>query len=146
MDNKVVQETKAPSSVEELLSSEWAEEAKKVEVTKKLIAQLPILLTHLGNTKVGNNARIIFDVLQKHMGGKTLLSPRNLLLIVASLLYLLSPIDAIPDVIPVIGLLDDLGVLVLVINAVQAELAQLGIKITTSDVLEDVPTSKKGKE
>lgn len=36
---------------------------------------------------------------------------------IAALLYLISPIDAIPDMVPVIGLLDDFGVIMAVFNA-----------------------------
>lgn len=50
--------------------------------------------------------------------GKELLTPRNVLLLGAALLYLISPVDSIPDLVPFIGLLDDLGVLSLVLSAV----------------------------
>ncbi len=50
--------------------------------------------------------------------GKELLTPRNVLLLGAALLYLISPVDSIPDLVPIIGLLDDLGVLSLVLSAV----------------------------
>lgn len=43
-------------------------------------------------------------------------------IIVASLGYFISPIDAIPDVVPVVGYSDDLGVLVLALAAVAAHI------------------------
>lgn len=39
------------------------------------------------------------------------------LVIVLSVLYILSPLDLLPDVIPVIGWLDDLGALGLIVSA-----------------------------
>jgi len=42
---------------------------------------------------------------------------RDLLIVAIVLLYIISPIDAIPDVIPVIGWLDDVAVLGLGIAA-----------------------------
>lgn len=49
---------------------------------------------------------------------KDLLTPRNAILLGAALLYLISPMDAIPDLAPVIGLLDDLGILSLILAMV----------------------------
>ncbi len=49
---------------------------------------------------------------------KELLTPRNVLLLGAALLYLISPLDAIPDIAPIIGLLDDLGILTLILSLV----------------------------
>lgn len=49
---------------------------------------------------------------------KDLLTPRNAILLGAALLYLISPMDAIPDFAPVIGLLDDLGILSLILALV----------------------------
>ncbi|WP_416422972.1 YkvA family protein [Pseudomonas sp. App30] len=51
------------------------------------------------------------------------INPRSLVMIVAGLLYFVSPIDAIPDWIPGIGLLDDIAVLAWVVNSLEKELA-----------------------
>ena len=39
------------------------------------------------------------------------------LIIVLSVLYILSPLDLVPDVIPVLGWLDDVGALGLIVSA-----------------------------
>jgi uncharacterized membrane protein YkvA (DUF1232 family) len=50
------------------------------------------------------------------------LSRSTLVLMVAGFLYLITPVDAIPDVIPVFGLIDDAAVLAWVLRKVRAEL------------------------
>ncbi len=47
-------------------------------------------------------------------------------IVVAGLLYFVSPLDLLPDVIPVIGLLDDATMLSIVISAVSGELDRYG--------------------
>ncbi|MFK8328914.1 YkvA family protein [Pseudomonas sp. BJa5] len=51
------------------------------------------------------------------------ISPRALVTVVAGLLYFVSPLDAIPDWLLGVGLLDDIAVLAWVLKAVSDELA-----------------------
>jgi uncharacterized membrane protein YkvA (DUF1232 family) len=51
-------------------------------------------------------------------------STQGVVLVVAGLAYLVTPVDAIPDVLPGVGLLDDLTVLGFVFGQLQQELAQ----------------------
>ncbi len=50
------------------------------------------------------------------------ISPKAILSIVAGLMYFLSPLDAMPDWIPGIGMLDDIAVLAWVMKSLDAEL------------------------
>ena len=50
------------------------------------------------------------------------INPKALLAIVAALLYFLSPVDAIPDWLPVMGFVDDIGVLAWLMSTWRAEL------------------------
>ncbi|MBN8707065.1 MAG: DUF1232 domain-containing protein [Bacteroidetes bacterium] len=43
---------------------------------------------------------------------------------IGALIYLISPIDAIPDFIPVVGLTDDVGVILLAVSQVLSELGK----------------------
>ena len=51
------------------------------------------------------------------------ISPKALISVVAGLMYFLSPIDAIPDFIPVFGMLDDIAVLAWVMKTLDGELS-----------------------
>lgn len=51
------------------------------------------------------------------------LSLRTLALTAAALLYVLSPVDLVPDFIPGIGLIDDMAVLALLLHALAQDLA-----------------------
>jgi uncharacterized membrane protein YkvA (DUF1232 family) len=49
---------------------------------------------------------------------------KSLLLIVAAVLYFINPIDVIPDLLPIIGLSDDFGVLFMVYKSLSADIDQ----------------------
>jgi uncharacterized membrane protein YkvA (DUF1232 family) len=47
---------------------------------------------------------------------------KSLLLIVAAILYFINPIDLIPDLLPLVGLTDDVGVLFLVYKSIGSDI------------------------
>lgn len=47
---------------------------------------------------------------------------KSILLIIAAIIYFISPIDLLPDILPITGLTDDLGVLLWVYNTVNTEI------------------------
>ncbi|MEJ8590014.1 DUF1232 domain-containing protein [Riemerella anatipestifer] len=51
-------------------------------------------------------------------------SVKNVLLPAIALVYIISPIDILPDFIPAIGVMDDLGILALVLPLLMKELNQ----------------------
>lgn len=51
------------------------------------------------------------------------ISPKALVAVVAGLMYFLSPVDAIPDFIPVFGMLDDIAVLAWLMKVLDDELS-----------------------
>ena len=51
------------------------------------------------------------------------ISPKALVSVVAGLMYFLSPIDAIPDFLPMFGMLDDIAVLAWVMKSLDGELS-----------------------
>ena len=55
-------------------------------------------------------------------GEYTGLSGKNLTLIIAAILYYVSPIDIIPDFLPVAGLLDDVSILAFALRSIKGEI------------------------
>ncbi|OLF52537.1 YkvA family protein [Pseudomonas chlororaphis] len=51
------------------------------------------------------------------------ISPKALLSVVAGLMYFLSPVDAIPDFLPMFGMLDDIAVLAWIMKTLDGELS-----------------------
>ncbi|MEG8946521.1 YkvA family protein [Rosettibacter firmus] len=75
--------------------------------------------------KVGNKIRFAKDVraLYRYMKDKSVPWYRKSI-VIGALIYFISPIDTIPDLAPLIGYLDDLGVITAVIKFLGHELMQ----------------------
>lgn len=79
-----------------------------------------------------NDLKLLMSLLRDYWSGKYREIPwGSIAAIVAALLYVLSPLDFIPDVIPVIGFMDDALVMSLCLNMIASD-------------LEDYKTWKKG--
>lgn len=104
-------------------NSKWAKAVNSPAMQDLLLKQIPSLLKKLGNTPFANRAGKALELFKVAKSkGADLLTARNVIILGAALLYLLSPLDCIPDLIPVVGWLDDAGVLALAIGFVMARL------------------------
>ncbi len=69
------------------------------------------------------NFKLMWSLLQDYWAGDYTTVPWRLIAAIGfAVAYLVSPIDVIPDFIPIIGFMDDAAVFALVISAFQAEL------------------------
>lgn len=105
-------------NISDLENSRWMKEAQNPATLETLEKQV---LTWLSKVPVSNKLmQTAQKALQLFVSGRKgeWLTPRNCLVLAASLLYLINPADAIADIIPIIGLADDLGVLTLALNCV----------------------------
>ena len=69
--------------------------------------------------------RWLLRLLEEWRNGRFRLGTGKVLLIVAGLLYFLMPLDAVPDVVPLVGYVDDLTVLAGVVAQLEPVLARL---------------------
>ena len=102
--------------------SKWAARMAEILKNPQLLADFEAAVTKFLAAKSKSNPTIrrAEQAMNLFRSGKAgeLLTPRNVLLLGAALLYLISPLDGIPDLVPVIGLLDDLGILSMVLALV----------------------------
>ena len=77
--------------------------------------------------KVLENVRELYYLFKDSVKGHYNLHPANVAMIGGGLLYFILPADLIPDVIPVIGYLDDLAVLTTIMNSLKGEINQYRI-------------------
>ena len=72
--------------------------------------------------KYWEDVKTFFSMVKDYVGGDYREVPfRTIAAIVGALAYVLSPVDAIPDVLPIVGYLDDAAVLALCLKLVQGD-------------------------
>ena len=86
---------------------------------KEKMKSLPMVGTVLSNVPT------MFRLVSSYYKGEyTNVSRSNLIFIISALSYLISPIDLIPDLIPVVGLLDDMAVISLCVKQTRPALEE----------------------
>lgn len=73
---------------------------------KALLAKLPRVAKRLGRVGLTQALRLYYVLRRKDLPGKTRA------IILGSLGYFILPVDFLPDILPIVGLTDDLGLLV----------------------------------
>lgn len=88
--------------------------------TEKLGA---VNLENFKGSKFVDRIRVLIRMVKAYKRGEYRnVKLQNILLIVAALVYFVTPLDLIPDFIPITGLVDDFTVIVWVYNKVQQEI------------------------
>jgi uncharacterized membrane protein YkvA (DUF1232 family) len=100
-------------NVADFLKTKWGELAKTAEGEQKVRKEFKRWLNKTKDSSLAKRARKLWDHLNSGSVSKT-----EKVLIIAALLYLITPVDFVPDWIPVAGLLDDAGIAALVLDYV----------------------------
>lgn len=107
------------TSVEALQQSEWWQKAKDPQNQAKIFSMAEEWLrTKAGDGAVSKRLQTAAAALRRLSEQGKLFTGRNALLLIAVILYTVSPLDVIPDPLFGIGMLDDLALLMLVLNTI----------------------------
>lgn len=101
----------------------------KAKTNKKLDEAFKKATDNKGKLEeVWNYLQLFFSISRDYINGNYREVPKgSIIAIIGALIYFLSPIDLIPDFIPVIGYIDDIFVLGLVFNQVKSDLEEYEI-------------------
>jgi len=110
----------AEMKLREFRDSQWCREADRPETSRRVSKQFPAWRKRVKNLGLLAKAEQLWAYFS---GGQA--TGGDKLLVLGALLYLISPLDLLPDPIPVIGWLDDIGVATLVLQFLNTKLARL---------------------
>ncbi|MFC1835914.1 YkvA family protein [Thermodesulfobacteriota bacterium] len=89
----------------EFKQSKWVRAAQEPQAISQVLGDFPGWMKTVGNSELIVRARRLKNYLTSGRCSKG-----DMVLVIAALLYLISPVDLVPDFIPVVGWLDDLAV------------------------------------
>ena len=102
------------------MESEWVKAASRPDACQMIQDELPKWVEKVRHSELVTRARRLWGYLISEQ-----CSAGDRVVAIAALLYLLSPIDAVPDFIPVLGWLDDLVVAGLVLGYLDKKAAAI---------------------
>ncbi len=128
--------TDVPDRAKQLLNSRYLVQAKNAEAEAHVNRDLGNKLAHLrGDSEIIRRLRQLGAQAAQLWQERGRLTPRQLLYLTAGLLYFISPVDAVTDLIPVLGYIDDVAVLGWILAQIAPAVGKL--KSQTPDVRDE---------
>lgn len=87
---------------------------KKTKITLEQLKKANNLKRNLG--EIGNKFALLVRMMRANLKGEFEISTADKLKIVGAIVYVITTLDAVPDIIPVLGFGDDIGVVAYVIG------------------------------
>ena len=87
---------------------------KKTKITLEQLKKANNLKGNLG--EIGNKSALLVRMMRANLKGEFEISTADKLKIVGAIVYVITTLDAVPDIIPVLGFGDDIGVVAYVIG------------------------------
>lgn len=101
----------------DFLNSKWMRLASRPGAARGMGAKLAKWTKNVRNTQLLKRAGELWDYFNSARA-----TPAQKAIMLGALIYLVSPLDVVPDWIPLAGLLDDLGVATFVLNYIFGQL------------------------
>jgi uncharacterized membrane protein YkvA (DUF1232 family) len=95
---------------------------KSYSLTNKDIADADNLSVHLTDRK--EEFKIILAMAKDAINGRYKISKLNLGIIVATIVYVISPLDAVPDIVPILGWVDDIAIVGFALGRLKSEVVK----------------------
>ena len=109
-------------SIDALKKSVWYRQVTDPQKVGEVLVLADVWLQrHQGNTRVYHCLQKVVAELRRMHENQQLFTKKNALTLAAIVLYTISPLDSVPDALPVVGLLDDLLVLMIGLRFMQGK-------------------------
>ena len=115
-----------PERARRLLQSRYLKQAQRSDAEEHVNRDLDSKIEHLhGQSEVMQRLRALSGQASELWRNRRGLSGKHLLYLTAGLLYFISPVDAVTDVIPVLGYVDDVAVLAWILSQIRPTASKL---------------------
>lgn len=122
--------------IDKFKTGKWSKKAKQyIEhpgKLKELLMALGQIIHKKGLKKVQEQLQLMYEYIRDvYNGNYPNYNSTSLIIIIAAVIYVISPIDIFPDVLPVFGWTDDVTVILYVYDIINDELEQYKQFVTT---------------